>query len=170
MGKSCAIEVLVCLLLAVLALTPAAGLSIVPDKQIVTPGEKYSFTVEGAEGAIKAIIVNNVTKTKVDWEVNVEGSTVTVSVPEDAKFAEYILRVETSGKVAEAHIIIKPPVGIMLATFAVPIFLSIGMLGGGMYAFVKKRGIVRYVGVGVAVFGMLILFGVIMAIVAVQMV
>jgi hypothetical protein len=157
------------LLLTALTLAPAAGLSIAPDKQIIVPGKSYSFTVDSGK-IVKAVIVNNITKATVNWGVEIEGGTVAITVPENAEFAEYILKVEAYGGNAEAQLVIKPPLDIMLATFALPIFLSVGMLGGGMYVFFRKRGTLRFVGVGIAVFGALILFGVLMAVIAIQMV
>ncbi|WP_456368649.1 hypothetical protein [Geoglobus sp.] len=158
------------MLLAFFVIMPAAGLSITPDKQLIKPGKNYSFVVEGADEITEVVVVNNVTKARVNWKVEVEGDTITINVPKDAEFAEYLLRVKTDGEAAEARMIIKPPLTVMLATFAVPIFLSVGMLGGGVYTFAKKKGILRYVGITVALIGAFILFGVTMAIVAMQMV
>ena len=148
---------LACLLLLAF-LVPISGLEIIPDKQLVSPGKNYIFKVEGTEEKIDVILINNATRTKANWKVDVEGNTVIVTVPKDAKFAEYLLEVRAAERSAEAQILVKPPLTVMLAVFAVPVFLSIGMVGGGIYAFAKKKGVLRYFGAGLATFGSLILF------------
>ncbi len=164
------VTALACLLLLA-SLIPVAGLEVSPDKQLVAPGKAYVFRVEGAEGKIEVIVINNATKAKVaNWKVDVEDNTVIVTVPKDVKFAEYLLKVKAAGKSAEAHILVKPPLSVMLAVFSVPVFLGIGMVGGGVYAFARKKGVLRYFGAGLATLGSLILFGVTMAIVSVQVV
>jgi len=158
------------LLVTFLILSSATGMKIVPDKQLISPGNDYVFTIEGADGEIEGSIINNATKATMNWDITVKGDTITVQVPENADFSEYILRVKASGEEGVAQMVIKPQTGIILTVFAVPLFISACMLAGGAYVIIKKRGVLRYVGVGVALLGALILFGIVMTVVVFKMV
>ena len=161
-------RVLCVMLLVALAAMPALGLTITPDRQLIKPGANYSFVLEGANNINEVSIVNNFTKAVVNWEKEIRGNTVIIKVPENVDFAEYILRANVDGKTAEARMVVKPPLTIMLATFSAPIFLGVGMVGGGVYSFARKGGILRYAGIAVAILGAFILFGVTVAIVTMQ--
>lgn len=68
---------LLCLMILLLVVTPATAVNITPEKQLISPGKNYTFTVEGAE-LTNVKIIDNSSKAKVGWKTTVNENTVTV--------------------------------------------------------------------------------------------